>query len=117
MERNECPDTIDKRWDPRYDARPELLRMVGADVDPDVVDRILDAMLLLVGTKSKVCFPGFGTWTRRPIHRRTPDGTMHSVVRTYFSMADAAKRRLYGGRRLPSDGSAKRGKGAAGGRR
>lgn len=100
---NECPSMIDKKWDPRWDSRPELLRMVGADVDPDVIDRVLDAMTVLVGTRDKVCFPGFGTWTRKPFHRKTPDGREHSVMRTYFNMADAAKRRLYGGRRLQKE--------------
>ena len=100
---NECPDMIDKKWDPRWDSRPELLRMVGPDVDPDVVDRILDSLTTLIGTRAKVCFPGFGVWTRRPYHRRTPDGKLHSVMRIYFNMAAAAKRKLYGGRHLQKE--------------
>lgn len=100
---NECPYMIDKKWDPRWDARPELLRMVGPETDPDTVDRILDSMLVLIGTRPKVCFTGFGTWTRKPYHRRTPDGKLHSVMRVCFNMADAAKRRLYGGRHLQKE--------------
>jgi len=100
---NECPDTIDKKWDPRWDARPELLRLVGPEVDPDTVDRVLDALLTLVGTRQRTCITGFGVWTRRPYHRRTPDGKLHSVLRICFSLTGAAKRRLYGGRHLPKE--------------
>lgn len=102
---NTCPDMIDKKWDPRWDSRPELLRMVGSDVDPDTVDKIIDALTTLVGTRAKVCIPGFGVWFRRPYHRRTPDGKLHSVMRIYFNLAAAAKRRLYGGRYLQKEKS------------
>lgn len=112
---SECPDAIDKKWDPRWDSRPELLRMVGPDVDPDVVDRILDSLALLIGTRAKVRFPGFGVWTRRPYHRRTPDGRLHSVMRIYFSLAAAAKRRLYGGRHLQREDAGPEGKTEQGG--
>ena len=101
--KNECPESLAQRWDPRWDARPELLRLAGPAVDPDTIDKILDSMLLLVGGRPKTCFVGFGTWTRKPYRRKTPDGRTHSTMRICFNLADAAKKRLYGGRHMQKE--------------
>lgn len=94
-----CPRSIDKRWDPRYDARPELARRSGAS--REAVDGVLAALAEMVCNDPRVCVVGLGTWTRRPYHRRTPDGRHRSVTRVCFRLSAAAKREQYGSRALP----------------
>lgn len=98
---NETPKGIDRKWKPEYDARPDLRRLMGvSQYSRKDIDNFIDALTYLIGTRDHVCLVGCGTWDKRSLSRKTPDGTRHSVRRIYFSLADAAKRKLYGARRL-----------------
>lgn len=97
----ETPAAIDRKWKPEFDSRADLRKLMGdTTYSREDIDRFISALTCLVGTRDHVCFVGFGTWDKRSLTRKTPDGKTHSVLRVYFSLADAAKRKLYGGRHL-----------------
>lgn len=99
--KKETPVGIDRKWKPEYDARPDLRKLMGdMTYSRADIDKFVDALTTLIGTRDHVCLVGCGTWDKRSLTRKTPDGKTHSVRRIYFSLADAAKRKLYGSRRL-----------------